>query len=151
MNRLRCTLAAAWLMASSTPLVAQVSPLLPEPRDSRLWESPQVEVASPSVGLQSPLLRRGTTFGGDLFAGYLVGAALGLGLGEKAAPPREMGLWLRGWYRGSLMPDPPRALAPDYGGYRLGLVTGSRQGDDGFFAGGLVRGFLDALAVAADN
>ena len=100
-----------------------------------------------ALGCPPPPARTG--LGSSFAAGYLFGGLLSLPLGEAAAPPKELGLWLRGWYKGSMDPSPSDRSSFGQGVHGLGFLAPatSHWGDDPPFVDGIVNGFLDALAI----
>ncbi len=144
-------LAAASLVISSTSLAAQVASLPPHPSDSRLWVLPRVEAAPISPEIASLSSRHRPVRGNGFLAGYAIGAAVGMRFGEKAKPPREIGLWLRGWYEGAVVTE---QLGPATSGIeadRPAIARMSNRGAERSFGNGVVRGFLGALAITANN
>ena len=148
MGKLGRFLTIASIIGVTTPVAGQDRPLLPQLDDPRLWSSAW-SVVPPPVGtrLSPPPARTG--LGSSFAAGYLFGGLLSLPLGEAAAPPKELGLWLRGWYKGSMDPSPSDRSSFGQGVHGLGFLAPatSHWGDDPPFVDGIVNGFLDALAI----
>ncbi len=138
-------------MISSTSVAAQVTSLSPHSSDSRLWVLPRVETAPSSPEIASSSLRHQPVRGKGFLAGYAIGAAVGMRFGEEAKPPREIGLWLRGWYEGAVVTE---QLGPATSGIeadRAAIARMSSRGLERSFGNGVVRGFLGALAITANN
>lgn len=130
-------LTVALIVGLSAPLAGQDRPLLPRLDDSRLWSSAWYQVPPPTVGVRlSPPPPRAAGRA-SVAAGYLFGGLIGLRLGEAARPPKELGLWLSGWYEGALVPGMPD---------RPGLHPGV---GDPPLVHGMVEGFLDALTLTS--
>ena len=148
-SKLCRVLATASIIGWPMPVIAQEMPLRPQLDDARLWLSDQNELPRllPGTRLSPPpapaFLRSHFT------VGYVVGGLIGLRLSETETPPKELGLWLRGWYEGSatvaLLDQPD----PGFSGRTFLDVSTSHSGAEPPFVDGLVRGFLHALAITS--
>lgn len=152
MSKLHWLLATAWLVGSALSVGAQETSLRPRLDDQRLWSPTNSEVAPPSIGNRySPFFEGDDSDVGGTTraAAYLMGALAGLRLAEVSTPPRELGLWLRGWYEGVAIPGPLDQPGVAARTYDVPPASTSHGGPDGAVVHAIVRGFLDALATTA--
>jgi hypothetical protein len=138
------------IIGSSAPVAAQDGPLRTNLDDPRLWLSSWDAVPPLAAEIRFSLPADRAVLGTSHAAGYVLGILAGLRLREEAAPPKELGLWLRGWYEGSAVTglSDRSGLQPGVALYGSSFFpsAGLQRGGNPPLVDGIVRGFLAVLA-----
>jgi len=149
-RRLQLLVLLAAVLSVPTTVCAQDVPLRARIDEPRLWGVAWNVVPPPSVEVRPAPPTEPVGSGADFAAGYVLGGLMGLGLAAAEPPPRELGLWLRGWYEGISVPGMPPPW-PAGGWDRPSPAFTPYGGGEPPVLDGIVRGFLRALATTSNH